>query len=186
MNFNKGSTNLQGTHAFLSPSSYAWVNYSDDKLDRVWFTAMAAKRGTELHAFAGQAIRLRVRLPDTVNTLNNYVNDAIGFKMTPEQQLFYSPNCYGHADAIGFNNNRLRIHDLKTGIIEASPHQLEIYAALFCLEYRFKPNDILIELRIYQNNEVRIYDPDPDCIFHIMDRIVSFDKRIESLKAEVS
>lgn len=185
MNFNKSLPNLQGTHSFLSPSSYSWINYTDDKLDRVWFTAMAAKRGTELHAFASQAIRLRIRLPDEPKTLNNYVNDAIGFKMTPEQLLFYSSNCYGHADAIGFSNNCLRIHDLKTGITEASPHQLEVYAALFCLEYRFKPNDIIIQLRIYQD-DVRIYDADPDVIFHIMDRIISFDKRIESLKAEVA
>jgi hypothetical protein len=186
MDFNKGLTNLVGTHSFLSPSSPAWINYSEDKLDRVFFTAMAAKRGTELHAFAAQAIKLGIRLPDTSKTLNCFVNDAIGFRMTPEQLVFYSVNCYGHADALGFNNHILRVHDLKTGVNEVSPTQLEIYAALFCLEYRFKPNEITTELRIYQNDEVKIFEADPDSIFHIMDRIVSCDKRIESLKAEIA
>jgi len=186
MNFKPTSVNLKGTHAFLTPSSPAWVNYTDDKLDRVWYTTMASKRGTELHDFASQAIRLGVLLPDTTKTLNAYVNDSIRFGLTPEQLLFYSPNCYGHADSIGFKRNKLRVHDLKTGVAEASPTQLEIYAAIFCLEYRFRPIDIEIELRIYQNDSVKVFDPGPDAIFHIMDRIVSFDKRIESLKAEVA
>ena len=30
----------------------------------------------------------------------NYVNDGVGFKLTPEQILYYSPYCYGTADAI--------------------------------------------------------------------------------------
>lgn len=186
MNFKTISANLKGTHAFLSPSSPAWVNYSDDKLDRVWHTTMAAKHGSDLHDLASQAIRLGVRLPDTSKSLNAYVNDAIGFGLTPEQEVFYSPNCYGHADAIGFRANLLRIHDLKTGVTEASFTQLEVYAALFCLEYRFKPNEIGIELRIYQNDMVKILDPDPDKLFHIMDRIITFDKRINALKEEES
>jgi Protein of unknown function (DUF2800) len=104
--------------------------------------------------------------------------------MTSEQILFYSDNCYGTADAIGFRKNLLRIHDLKTGLNDASPTQLEIYAALFCMEYRFKPTEIGIELRIYQNDDVRVYTPEPDVIFHIMDRIVTFDKRITAHRME--
>jgi len=183
MLFNK-HFNLAGTHAFLSASNYHWINYDEEKLDRAFIASMAARRGTELHAFAHEAIRLGIRLPNTEATLNLYVNDAIGFKMVSEQVLFYSANCYGTADTIAFRKGRLRIHDLKTGVTEASVHQLEVYSALFCLEYRHKPTEIQIELRIYQNDGVRIYDADPDVITHIMDRIVYFDKRIQAIRLE--
>lgn len=185
MLFNSHS-NLAGTHAFLSPSSYHWINYDEDKLDRTYVASMAARRGTELHAFAHQAIRLGIRLPTRKTTLNMYVNDAIGYRMTPEQVLFYSDNCYGSPDTIAFRRNFLRIHDLKTGVVEASEHQLEVYAALFCLEYRFRPFDIQTELRIYQSDEVRVYDADPDVIMHIMDRITTFDKRINAIRLEAN
>lgn len=184
MNFNKHS-NLLGQHAFLSASDYHWINYDEDKLDRVFFTRMAARRGTELHALGHQLIRLGVKLPSSRKTLNLYVNDAIGYRMTPEQILFYSDNCYGTADCIAFRNNMLRVHDLKTGMTEASFHQLEVYAALFCLEYRFTPLQIKMELRIYQNDEVRVYVPEPDAIFHIIDKIITFNKRINELKEGV-
>lgn len=183
MNFNSHS-NLVGKHAFLSPSNYHWINYDEDKLDRVYFMNEAAKRGIELHTLAHQAIRLGVKLPTTRKTLNMYVNDAIGYRMTPEQHLYYSDNCFGTADAIGFRTNKLRVHDLKTGVNEASIHQLEVYAALFCLEYRFKPFEISIELRIYQNDEVRVEEAEPDLIFHIMDKIITFDKRINAMRLE--
>lgn len=183
MNFNKHS-NLEGLHSFLSPSKYHWLNYSDDELIRAYSTARAAERGTELHEFAKKCIELNVRLPDISQTLNMYVNDAIGYRMTPEQPLFYSINSFGTADAISCRDGLLRIHDLKTGVSRVSMHQLEIYAALFCLEYDVNPTDISFELRIYQNNEVLIDNPDADCIFHAMDRIVYFDKLIEELKSE--
>jgi hypothetical protein len=176
--------NLAGTHAFLSASNYHWINYDEDKLDRMYIASMAARRGTELHAFAHEAIRLGVKLPDEQKTLNLYVNDGIGFQMKSEQTLFYSRNCYGTADCIGFRRETLRIHDLKTGLTEASPHQLEVYAAIFCLEYKKNPLEIRIELRIYQNNEIRIYEADPDNILHIMDRIRFFDRRIEAMRLE--
>ena len=96
--------------------------------------------------------------------------------MTPEQKLYYSDLCFGTADAICFKDNLLRIHDLKTGETPANMHQLEIYAALFCLEYKMKPGDIKMELRIYQLDEVIIYEPTAEDILPIMDKIVSFDK----------
>jgi hypothetical protein len=167
-----------GTHAFLSPSSPAWVNYDEDKLDRVFYASLAAQRGTDLHELAHRLIRLKVKLPENGTTLSLYVNDAIGFGMTPEQLLYYSDNCYGHADCVGFRNNTLRIHDLKTGATEAPFIQLEIYAALFCLEYKFKPTDIKISLRIYQNDQVKELVPDIDHIFHIIDKIVTHDRRL--------
>ena len=176
--------NLIGKHAFLSASKYHWLSYSEDKLDRVYLASLAAQRGTELHAFAHEAIRLGVRLGRSHKTLNMYVNDAIGYRMTPEQILYYSDNAFGTADCIGFRRNKLRVHDLKTGSSPASEHQLEVYAGLFCLEYKFRPNEIDIELRIYQNDDVRVYEPDPDVIFHVMDRIITFDKRIDVIKQE--
>ena len=185
MHFNK-HLNLAGTHALFSASNYHWINYSEEKLDAVFLASMAARRGTELHAFAHEAIRLGVRLPDTKQTLNAYVNDGIGFRMTCEQTFFYSLNFYGTADCASFRRSTLRISDLKTGVNEASVHQLEVYTALFCLEYKQSPLTIEIELRIYQNDEVRLYIPDPDDIMHIMDRIRVFDKRIEAMREEVS
>lgn len=184
MHFNT-HTNLIGQHAFLSASKYHWVNYDEDKIDRVYIAALAARRGTELHVFAHEAVRLGIKLPKTAKTLHLYVNDAIGYRMSSEQTLYHSDNCFGTADTISFRRNKLRIHDLKTGITQTSEHQLEVYAALFCLEYRYKPFDIEIELRIYQNDEVRIYEADPDIIAHIMSKIIAFDKRINALKIEL-
>lgn len=183
MNFNK-HFNLVGQHAFLSASKYHWINYDDEKLARVFAASMAAQRGTELHAFAHDAIRLGIKLPRNSNTLNMYINDAIGYRMTPEQILFYSENCFGTADTIAFRRGMLRISDLKTGVTPTSEHQLEVYAALFCLEYRFKPAELQTELRIYQNNEIQVYEADPDVITHIMDKIVTFDRYINEMRME--
>lgn len=182
MDFNTHSK-FEGQHAFLSASKYHWVNYSDEKLMETYRKAMAIERGTRLHAFAAEAIRLGQKLPKSQKTLNMYVNDAIGFKMTPEQVLYYSDNAFGTADAICFRNNFLRIHDLKSGETKASIKQLEVYMALFCLEYKYRPSDIDSEIRIYQNNEVVVSVPNSDDILAIMDKIVSFDKLIETMKA---
>lgn len=183
MQFNRHS-NLEGQHAFLSASSHHWVNYDLDKLILVWRNMQAKERGTRLHDFARRAIELGIKLPRSQNALNRYVNDAIGFRMTPEQVLYYSVNCFGTADAISFRDNMLRIHDLKTGTTPVSMVQLEIYASLFCLEYHFKPDQIRMELRIYQGDEVVVHEPDPKDILGIMDRIELFDREIERIKAE--
>lgn len=68
----------------------------------------------------------------------------------------------------------LRIHDLKTGVVPAHMEQLEIYAALFCLEYKKNPADLEMELRIYQNNQVVIHNPEPERIKYIMDKAIRF------------
>jgi hypothetical protein len=177
-----GHSDIAGLHAFLSASKHHWINYDLDKLTETYGNAQAARRGTELHAFAHHAIALGIKLPRSAKTLNSYVNDAIGYRMATEQILFYSGNCYGTADSICFNRNLLRIHDLKTGVIPGSIHQLEIYAALFCLEYAAKPGEIEIELRIYQNDEVIAVAPNVDDIAHIMSKIIVFDQHIENLK----
>lgn len=183
MNFNK-HFELEGRHAFLSASKYHWINYDEDKLVETYSRHMAVRKGTELHEFAASAIKLGQKLPKSKKTLNMYVNDAIGFKMTPEQVLRYSDNCFGTADAICFRNGILRIHDLKTGVIPAHMEQLMIYAALFCLEYKVKPKDIQMELRLYQSDEIVIHNPEVDEIVPIMDKIVSFDKLIDKVRAE--
>lgn len=183
MNFNKHS-NLLGMHAFLGASRYSWLNYDDDRLRIAWQNSMASKRGTELHDWAAQCIRLNRRQPRSKETLCMYVNDAIGYKMTPEQPLVYSENCFGTCDAISFRKNYLRIHDLKTGTTPGHMEQLLIYAALFCLEYGISPSDITIELRIYQSDEIIGYIPEAEEIVHIMDKIVYFDRLIMQLKSE--
>ena len=185
MNFNK-HLNLEGQHAFLSASKYHWLNYDEEKLADVYSKYLATLKGTELHALACHCIRMGVKLARTKETLNMYVNDAISFKMTPEQPLYFSPNCFGTADAISFRNNFLRIHDLKTGVSPTSMHQLEIYAALFCLEYDVQPNDMKgMELRIYQSDEIIVNEPNPEDILYAMNKIVLFDKQIEKMKMEV-
>lgn len=183
MNFNKHSE-IEGQHAFLSASKHYWIGYDIEKVSQAYLNFLATQRGTELHEFACRCIQLRQPLPKARKTLNMYVNDAIGYKMTPEQPLYYSTNCFGTADSIAFRRGFLRIHDLKTGKNPASMDQLMIYAALFCLEYDKKPDKIDMELRIYQNNEVLIHEPPADDIFYIMDKIILFDKEIEKLKAE--
>ena len=183
MNFKKHSS-LEGKHAFLGASKYHWINYDDDKLIESYSKFQATLNGTILHDFACQCITLGQKLPKSQKTLNMYVNDAIGFKMKPEQVLYYSDNCFGTADAIMFRNNLLRIHDLKTGVTRAHMEQLEIYAALFCLEYNKKPSDIDMELRIYQNNEIIVHNPTVEDILPIMDKIITFDKLIDRMKIE--
>ena len=183
MIFNRHSE-LEGLHAFLSASQYHWLNYDLEKLESVYRNHVATLRGTELHEFASKAIKLGIRLKATKTTLNMFVNHAIDYAMNSEQVLYYSNNCFGTADAISFRNNMLRIHDLKTGKTPASMNQLMIYAALFCLEYSVKPEDIKMELRIYQSDIIAVCEPSPDEINHIMGIIKEFDKKIEQLKQE--
>lgn len=183
MIFNEHSR-LRNQHAFLSASQYHWLNYDDEKLLNTYANMMAKVRGTKLHDFAKQAIDLGIKLPKTKKTLNMYVNDAIGYRMVTEQILYYSDNCFGTADTISFKNGLLRIHDLKTGVSPASMAQLEVYAALFCLEYQFNPSEIDMELRIYQSDEVSVFEPEVDDIAPIMDKIIYFDRLINELKME--
>ena len=181
MIFEKHS-NLAGHHATLSASKYHWLNYDDSKMADVYMNMIAVQRGTELHELAERCIKLKQKLPKTNKTLNMYVNDAIGYRMTPEQILYYSDICFGTADAISFKKNLLRIHDLKTGKTPAHMEQLFIYAALFCLEYRIKPGDIQIETRIYQNDEILIDSPTVEDILPIMDKIKHFDRLIRDIR----
>lgn len=181
MKFNQ-HYNLEGCHAFLGASKYHWINYDEEKLDEAFRRYRASQLGTRLHDLAREHIELGIKMPKSKKTLNMYINDAIGYKMTPEQLLYFSDNCFGTADAIAFKNNLLRIHDLKTGEIPAHMEQLEVYAALFCLEYKMNPAKIDMELRIYQSDEITVFNPTVEDIAPIIDKIISFDKRIEQLK----
>lgn len=183
MVFNRHS-NLNGLHAPFSPSQSSWLRYDDAKALEVYANRKAAEMGTKLHKWAQDTINLGIKQPRSKKTIYAYVNDAIGFKMNTEVVLYYSDRIFGTADSISFRNNVLRIHDLKTGKTPASMDQLKTYAALFCLEYKVKPESIEIELRIYQNDEVLFYIPEAREIREIMDHIVHIDKLLEQAERE--
>lgn len=144
-------------------------------------------RGIEDHRYAAIAIEEGEVQDDETTTLGMYINQCIQYRMMPEQVLYYSPNCFGTVDAISYRYRKLRISDLKTGATYTSEHQLEVYAALFFLEYGIDPfYTTEIELRIYQDRECRVYLGDPGYIKGIMDKIVVFDQMINKLREEVS
>lgn len=182
----------EGAHALFGASNYHWTNYDEDKLEEVYRSNLAKEEGTMLHAFAAECITLRRKLTGK-DTLAKHVNDAIGFRMDAEVPLYYSENFFGTTDAISFRNHPdkesefkyfLRIHDLKTGKIPAKLRQLEVYAAFFFLEYKIKPEDTEIELRIYQSDNIVVGNPTAKDIKPLMNKIVAFDKRIEKIKLE--
>ena len=186
MNFEKHS-NLEGLHAPFSASQSSWLRYDDDKAIEVYLNKQAAVVGTKLHEWAKNTIDLGIKQPRSKKTLYAYVNDAIGFKMSTEVVLYYSNRFFGTADAISFRDGMLRIHDLKTGKsgkIEDHIEQLEVYAALFCLEYKVKPSNINIELRVYKNDEVLYHNPTAEDILPIMDKIIHLNKLLEKIDNE--
>ena len=186
MEFNK-HTKLEGLHAPFNASQSHWLRYDDDKVIEVYLNKKAAMMGTRLHAWAKETIELGIRQPKSKKTIYAYVNDAIGFKMSPEVVLYYSDRFFGTADAISFRNGILRIHDLKTGKvgkIENHIEQLEVYAALFCLEYKVKPGEIDMELRVYKDDEVLVHNPTAEDILPIMDKIVHLNKLLAKIDEE--
>lgn len=208
MEFNRHKE-FEGKHAILAPSQPHWLRYTDEDLYQKYLSNYAQSMGTSLHSLAETLISNRVKLKKTdknvvlVHLLKDgipraaidmdriydnfmaYVNDAIGFRLTPEQMLVYSEYCFGTADAISFRNNFLRIHDYKSGTTPAKMEQLIVYAALFCLEYSIKPGTIEMELRIYQNDEINIANPGADDIAPIMDIIMHHDKYLRDMNEEV-
>lgn len=192
MQFNRHDK-LEGSHAPYSPSQSSWLRYDDEKLIAVHRKKKAAYMGTRLHAWAKETIDLGIKQPKSKKTIYAYVNDAIGFHMDTEVILYYSDHYYGTADAICFRpepsmskgaKGVLRIHDLKTGEEPAKMEQLEVYAALFCLEYKFKPHEIDMELRLYQSDEVLYHIPSPDDIVTIMDIITHGEKILTKVDYE--
>lgn len=181
MIFNTHS-DLVGQHALLGASTYHWLNYDKEKIALMYDRQLAKVKGTELHELAAMMIKNKIKPERSNKTFNRYVRDAIGFKMIPEQVLFYSYNCFGTADAICFNKNVLRIHDLKTGVHPAHFEQLLIYAAYFCLEYNIDPTTIKTYLRIYQNDDFTEINPEGELIKSVMDKTVEADEIIETRK----
>jgi len=182
---------LKDRHSFLSPSKYHWINYDDEKILAAYDKHMTAALGTRLHAWAAETIKLSLRQPDNSKTINMYVNDCIGYRMWIEQPLSYTDNAFGTADAIWYGENPdqessfkylLRIFDLKNGTTPSSKSQLECYAALFCLEYKVRPMELEYDLRIYQNDDIQMFETDPEDIVYIMDRYIVADKLIQSMK----
>ena len=178
MNFNK-HLELVNKHAPLSPSKPFWLNYNQEQIRNFILTQNAAAHGTKLHAIAASLIDEGLKLRGSTQTLTAYVNDAIGYGMTPEVGLKYSDSCFGHADAIDFSRGVLRIHDLKTGSGPVHMEQLEIYAALFLLEYErvmgVNPLNTKVNLRIYQNDDIQEYIPDKDRIEEVVFKVKEKD-----------
>lgn len=202
---------LPGSHAVLSPSSYSWVNYDEEKLFNVLQARWANTIGTYLHELAAKLIKSRITVNKTearkmiqlylldkevprsfidpnkyVDTFTVYVKDCIGFDMRPEQPLKYSEFAFGTTDAINFNEKKkqLKIFDLKTGTTQPSIHQLEIYAAYFMLEYHMQPKDISTELRIYWQGDIIVGEPTPAVIVPIMDQAIKLDEFMQKLNSK--
>lgn len=186
MQWHDHSAILEDSHAPFAPSSYFWLNYDGDKALKYYISLMAKKRGTKFHAYAKDAIELKmpqkmVRGDDVRCTVARYINDSIRYNMDPEQKLVYSPRFFGTADAIFCDEDKcvIRIHDLKTGVTPAKLDQLLIYDALCCLEYDYNPEDFEHTVCIYQGNDIISDNPTGEMIRPIMDKIVTFDQIIE-------
>ena len=201
---------LSGEHAFLGASKYQWLNYDDETLDARFISSYAKSVGTIIHNYAAILIAHRIKLHrsdrtaiqtelvrngipeyafDVNHILENlvpYVNDGINYKMEPEQVLYYSDICFGTADTIQYYDKKhiLRIHDLKTGSIPAHWEQLQIYAALFFLEYGkrldIRPGEVDTELRIYQNGETNVLKAEANDIVPFIDAIVTANKHLQN------
>ena len=191
MNF-KQPYEIRNKHAFFSPSKHTWLKWDRDIIAESWKNAKAAEIGTLIHGYAEDSINLGNKLLDKKSTLGMYVNDCIDYKMDTEVPLYYNDLCFGHADALAFRRKKLRIFDLKTGLVTpGSMEQLLIYAALFCFNkpekyrnpgdldwsWRFTglatdPHSISYDLRIYQFDQAICYEPSGDEIAEIMTIIV--------------
>lgn len=178
----------------LSASKGHWINYDDEKIRQTFRSSMQAARGTDLHDLACMHIRMKVKMPGNSQTINAYVNDAIGFRMTPEVVLFATELAFGTADAIGYRQEFdddindtimvLRISDLKTGTTRTTIRQLYIYSAYFCIEYKVDPFQIKTVLRIYQNDEVKEEVADPNEIEAIMRKTLRASDIVDVLREE--
>ena len=197
---------LEGKHAFLGASNFHWINWNDQIFENRYYSQFSTTIGTAIHALAHDCILNRTKLnkhdrhlieitlyhayipkdaydpDDTLINLIPFVNDAIGYHMSSEILLYYNNYCFGTCDAISFSEKEriLRIHDLKTGTTTAHMEQLLIYAALFCLEYHKNPHQFKTELRIYQNFNIVVEEPDANDIETFMNLIQERSQTIMS------
>lgn len=201
---------LQGLHAFLGASQYHWINWDDETLEKRFRSSYATEIGTIIHELASECIKNKIKIGENdvnlieftlakngipksvydssaiLNNLIPFVNEAINYHMSSEVLLYFSKYCFGTADAISYDevNKILRIHDYKSGKIEAHMEQLKIYAALFCLEYHKDPKKMKqIELRIFQNSEMVecILTPDTQEIDKFMKLIQDTSRKAQLL-----
>lgn len=189
------------THAIFSPSQPYWINYDKKKTIDFYDNQGAQEKGTRLHAMVAEMIRCYLLygtpLPNALSkkdTIGLYFHDACKYRMEPEVTLVYSDICYGHADAISFDERKklLRIHDLKTGNTPAKFLQLEVYAAQFFAEYgsdlqyglMIPPEECSIELRIYQFDQCQIETPPTEYILN--DILGAIREKHEWLSEELS
>lgn len=199
---------LTGKHALMGGSNFHWLNWTNENFEERYYAHFSTDMGTSLHQLASDCIKSRTKLNkgdrhiidltlykagipssafDTEAILMNmipFVNDAIGFHMDSEILLYYSPYCFGTADAIGFDerNRILRIHDYKSGTTPAHIEQLMIYAALFCLEYHKHPKNFVTKLRIYQSMDIVEVVPEPAEIEAIMNIIITRSRQIDKFR----
>lgn len=197
---------LEGKHAFLGASNFHWVNWNDQTFENRYYSQFSTTIGTAIHALAHDCILNRTKLnkhdrhlieitlyhayipkdaydpDDILMNLIPFVNDAIGYHMSSEILLYYNNYCFGTCDAISFSEKEriLRIHDLKTGTTPAHMEQLLIYVALFCLEYHKNPHQFKTELRIYQNFNIIVEEPDANDIETFMNLIQERSQTIMS------
>ena len=197
---------LEGKHAFLGASNFHWINWNDQIFENRYYSQFSTTIGTAIHALAHDCILNRTKLnkhdrhlieitlyhayipkdaydpDDILMNLIPFVNDAIGYHMSSEILLYYNNYCFGTCDAISFSEKEriLRIHDLKTGTTNAHMEQLLIYAALFCLEYHKNPHQFKTELRIYQNFNIVVEEPDANDIETFMNLIQERSQTIMS------
>lgn len=195
---------IVGKHAIFGASNWRWINYENDEdFAQAMVSKWATDIGTGAHEFAARHIRRGIKLdssrlaknelllylledckipeyaidiPRLFDNVRNYVNDCVGFHMTPEVPIKYADAVFGTADAVQYDDKVLRIFDLKTGMLAGHMEQLMVYAAFYCLDYRVKPFDISMELRIYQNNEIALLNPDPNDIQRIIDQAIRANK----------
>lgn len=184
MKFNR-HTDLEGLHSQMSASQHSWLRYTPKRMEEVWLSNKKKEEGTRLHAIASAMIKEHIRAANRKKAFNLFVNDAIGFKLHSEVVLAYSNNAFATSDAIGFNNGELRIHDLKTGTSKPSFEQLDIYAALFMLEYDIDPFKVksIVE-RLYQFDGFTERLPQPEEIKAVMDHIILMDEVLAKTQAE--
>ena len=171
--------------AELGTEIHEWVSIQI-QLGQTVSSPRAAEKGVRTHIFTKYQSAPDYRdvlifsldfLPAAVfGTVKSFVNDAVGFRMNSEEKIEYSSLFWGTSDAVKFSNNELLVFDLKTGAKPAKTDQLLVYAGLYCLQHNHKPSKLKTELRIYQNNEILVNEPEPEVIQDVMDRIVHKNK----------
>ena len=185
-------SNLEGSHAFLSASKYNWITKTNEELVQAYTNSYSQTIGTLMHAYAADSIKFREKLRKSDargakfdlmrRGVPEFAIDIRSFFPTVMAYVNDSDLCYGTADSITVSNDILRIHDLKTGVTPAKTDQLMVYAALFFLEYPYKPERLRTELRIYQMDDIIVREPEVEEIREVMNAIVEKDRVLQKLK----